>query len=124
MARASPQQTRLTLTQANDLLRAVRVDRFPIIVGYRGTVVRGSPETAVIEQTVLIRVADRDDPTSSLDIRFGFVQTCTLSGLDRHNVLLAVRQALHSVVTHELDECLLVDGARAFDPHDSSAKPS
>ena len=31
--------------------------------------------------------------------------------------LAEVRQLLHRTITHELDECLRVDGQRAFDPH-------
>lgn len=37
---------------------------------------------------------------------------------DRYSELEAVRTALIESMTHEIDECLLLNGERVFDPHD------
>jgi hypothetical protein len=115
--------SRLTVDEANLLLGAVRVDRFPIIASYEARVAQLTPEAMELEQVVLITVPDRDDPTSKLDVWFSFKYDWSPEELEPGHLLSAVRNALHSVVTHEMDECLLVDGARPFDPHAPNAGP-
>ena len=36
---------------------------------------------------------------------------------DLENVSLQIRMALKDLITHEVDECLFVDGKQAFNPH-------
>jgi hypothetical protein len=38
-------------------------------------------------------------------------------GKDQYSKVEAVRTALIESLTHEIDECFLVDGERVFDPH-------
>ncbi len=107
----------LTIAEANQVLRAVRVDRFPIIASYTASVSQALADVAQLEQVVVLRVLDRDDRITSLDVSFGFSDPCPLDGLNRNRLLQMVREALHAAVTHEMDECLLVDGLRVFELH-------
>lgn len=39
-------------------------------------------------------------------------------GKDQYSKVEAIRTALIESLTHEIDECLFVEGERVFDPHD------
>ena len=104
------------------MLQSVSVDRFPIITAYAAKVRQRSPKVSLIEQTIFIRVPDRDDDEMMVEIRFDLNRPCRLDCLTSHRVLKTVRDALHFVVRHEMDECLLVDGVRVFDQHASDGQ--
>lgn len=58
---------------------------------------------------------ERDAPDRLIEVTF--METALLEYLER-DARRWLRYVLHRVVTHELDECLLVGGARLFDPHE------
>ncbi|MCP3065700.1 hypothetical protein LXT21_43725 [Myxococcus sp. K38C18041901] len=49
--------------------------------------------------------------------RARFTKRLAYVGLDRPALLASLREVLRSFVLHELDESILVDGVRVFDPH-------
>jgi hypothetical protein len=117
--RAAGASSRLTVGEANALLQSVNVKRFPIIASYDATVRKRSAKVLLIKQTIVIQVRDRDDPKTMLDVRFDSRNQCPRNRLTRDRLLKTVRNELHFVVKHEMDECFLVGGVRAFDQHPS-----
>lgn len=57
-------------------------------------------------------VRDREDPKK--EILLTFTHNYFRDDFSRPE---AIRHMLHYAMTHEIDECLLVDGKRIFDPH-------
>ncbi|WP_141326114.1 hypothetical protein [Myxococcus sp. AB025B] len=49
--------------------------------------------------------------------RASFTKRVAYGGLNRPALLASLREVLRSFVLHELDESILVDGVRVFDPH-------
>ncbi|MCP3065759.1 hypothetical protein LXT21_44035 [Myxococcus sp. K38C18041901] len=49
--------------------------------------------------------------------RARFTKRLAYGGLDRPALQSSLREVLRSFVLHELDESILVDGVRVFDPH-------
>lgn len=65
-----------------------------------------------------VRVSAAFAERESGDVRRArFTKRLAYQGMDRQTLLCALREVLRSFILHELDESILVDGARAFDPH-------
>ncbi|MBZ4398650.1 hypothetical protein [Myxococcus sp. AS-1-15] len=68
---------------------------------------------------VFVRVSAAFAERESGDLRRArFTKRLAYGELDRPALLASLREVLRSFILHELDESIVVDGARVFDPHD------
>lgn len=71
----------------------------------------------------IAKVRERD---TGLPLEVTTARVMDATGVDlmkEDGALQAIRQNVRDLVMHELDECFLVDGVRAFDPHSKGPPP-
>ncbi len=106
----------------------LRTTDFPMIrrvdVHFAATSVDPWAHRIRVSTTILMSVADRDHPGTTIDVGFqspGEVVKMPSSPDTIADIRLIVasnvRHDIYSAVEHEVDECLFVAGIRAFDPH-------
>lgn len=122
-----PAQKRLNYDEVVDLLNQVRVNHFPMIQSYRALVYQEvvyGQGGLLIQQQATMRVLDRDKWTDLSTLTFTGNDPVSYEACTRERILeQIVRPFLVKIITHELDECLLVAGARLFDPHKNDPPP-
>ncbi len=93
------------------LLARVDLSRFPIPLNV--TVQKFTTGVGIFMN---MHVADRDRPDWKRQV-WNTLESQNVMEWGQREILRWVRDTAHNLITHELDECLLFDGRRVFDPH-------
>ena len=114
----------MTPAEFIDWTQAIDLSAFPVHMTIErpwtkfGWLLDGSWGKGVAITVVLRKLRHRDGATGELALDFD--RLFDPSELKKETFLLWLRD----IVTHELLECLLVNGEREFDPHDRDKIPS
>jgi hypothetical protein len=97
--------------EVDKVIRSVDLSKFirPIFISNSRRIV---PDDC-LSVTVSISVVHRDNGAGIS------INGCIMFKLPilRLQLIYELRKAAHNLVTHEIDECFMVDGQRMFDPH-------
>jgi hypothetical protein len=117
------ERIRADVLWADSVIQRIDLSRFGIPISLHAEGPDGAGYQALVIVTAEVKDRDSGEPrqiTTRVLVpgrAVDFTFDGAVGGPSEQTLIEAVRRAIRQLVFHEVDECLLVDGRRAFDPH-------